>query len=81
MDMKSLGGFVSGLYAAMFDDIAVEFPTLQRELMRDYKRISSAIDTHGVQFTLITMPAYRKHFDSCLDKGLLTHTRSKTIPL
>lgn len=74
MDLKSLGGFVSGLYAAMFDDIAVEYPTLQRELMRDYKRISSAIDTHGVQFALITMPDYRKHFDKCLDSGLLTHT-------
>jgi hypothetical protein len=74
MDLKSLGEFVSGLYAAMFDDIAVEYPTLQRELIRDYKRISSAIDTHGVQFALITMPDYRKHFDKCLDSGLLTHT-------
>lgn len=72
MDLKSLGVFVSGLYAAMLDDVAVEFPTIQHELVRDYKRICSAIDTHGVQFALITMPDYRKHFDSCLDNGHLT---------
>ena len=72
MDLKSLGGFMSGLYAAMFDDVAVEYPNLLHEFKRDYKRISSAIDTHGVQFPLITMPDYRKHFDRCLDSGLLT---------
>lgn len=74
MDMKSLGEYVSGLYAAMLFDIAVEFPTIQHELMRDHKRISSAIDTHGVQFCLITMPDYRKHFDKCLDSGCLTRS-------
>lgn len=72
MDMKSLGGFVSGLYAAMLNDIAVEYPTIQQQLVRDYKRVSSAIDQHGLQFALITMPEYRKHFDLCLDAGRLT---------
>jgi hypothetical protein len=72
MDMKRLGGYVLGLYAAMFDDIAVEYPSTHKDLKRDYKRISSAVDQHGIQFALITMPDYRKHLDQCLDSGRLT---------
>nr|UJQ84941.1 MAG: putative replicase protein [Leviviridae sp.] len=72
MDMKRLGEYVLGLYAAMLNDVAVEYPALRAEFVRDYKRISSAIDKHGIQFALIAMPDYRKHFDKCLDNGLLT---------
>nr|UJQ84874.1 MAG: putative replicase protein [Leviviridae sp.] len=72
MDMKRLGEYVLGLYAAMFDDVAVEFPALRAEFERDCKRLSSAVDKHGIQFALITMPDYRKHFDKCLDSGRLT---------
>jgi hypothetical protein len=72
METKRLSEFVQGLYGAMFDDVALEFPALRVEFVRDYKRISSAVDQHGLQFTLITMPDYRKHFDKCLDNGRLT---------
>jgi hypothetical protein len=72
METKRLSEFVQGLYGAMFDDIALEFPALRVEFLRDYKRISSAVDQHGLQFALITMPDYRKHFDKCLDNGRLT---------
>lgn len=40
MDMKRLGEYVLGLYAAMFDDVAVEFPALRAEFERDCKRLS-----------------------------------------
>lgn len=72
MDRKRLGEYVLGLYVAMLRDVAIEYPVLQADFERDYKRLSSAIDTHGVQFALITMPDYRKHLDKCLDNGLLT---------
>jgi hypothetical protein len=78
---KSLDEFVSGLYAAMFSDIVDRYPDLQTDSGRDYKRLLSAIDEHGIRFALETLPAFGKHFDMCLANGRLsksglTHFRS-----
>jgi len=66
--------YVLGIYSAMLVDIAEEYPVLTHEFKRDFKRLSSAIEHHGLWFVLETMPQYRKHFDKCLDAGRLTRS-------
>lgn len=71
---KSYAEFCLGLYAALLKDCAVHYPALAREFDRDFARLSSAVDAHGVRFFLDTMPAWRKHFDKCLSSGRLTRS-------
>lgn len=70
--LNSYAEFVKGTYSALIVDCALKYPELTKELNRDLQRICSAIDEHGVRFTLDTMPSFRKHFDTCLSKGRLT---------
>jgi len=69
---KSYAEYVLGTLDALLVDCASQYPELTRELRRDYLRLSSAIKEHGVRFVLDVMPAYRKHFDKCLDEQRLT---------
>ena len=73
-DSKSCAEFVLGLYSALLKDCALRYPALAKEFERDYTRLSSAIESHGVRFALDTMPAFRKHFDKCLSTGRLTRS-------
>jgi len=73
-DMKSYADFVQGTLRAQLTDCAQMYPALAHEFDRDYLRLSSAINEHGVRFALDVMPAFRKHFDECLSKGRLTHS-------
>lgn len=66
--------FCLGTYAALLVDCAAQYPALAREFKRDFQRLSSAADSHGIRFFLDTMPSYRKHLDKCLDSGRLTST-------
>ena len=72
--LNSYAEFVKGTYGALIVDCALQYPELTKELNRDLQRICSAIDKHGVRFTLDVMPSFRKHFDTCLSKGRLTAT-------
>jgi len=88
-NMKSYADFVLGTLDALLVDCASEYPELAKEFRRDFIRLSSAIDQHGIYFAMDTMPAFRKHFDKCLDtkrlipSGLLhfgVDQRGGTIP-
>ena len=68
---KSYVEFVRGTYSALFVDCADRYPELTKEFNRDYKRLSSAIDQHGIRFVLDVLPAFRKHFDKCLAESRL----------
>jgi hypothetical protein len=64
----------------MLSDIAERCPELQVECSRDYKRLLSAIDQHGLHFFVEVLPSFGKHFDLCLSnerltKSGLTHLR------
>lgn len=71
-NLKSYAEYVLGAYDALLKDCASRYPALAKEFQRDYTRLSSAIDDHGVKFALDTMPAMRKHFDQCLALQRLT---------
>lgn len=73
-DQNSYEEFILGTFDALLKDCALQYPGLAKEFNRDYKRLSSAIECHGIRFALDIMPAYRKHFDKCLDKQRLTAT-------
>jgi len=81
--------FVLGTLTALLKDCADMYPDCSREFERDRKRLSSAIEHHGVSFVFNTMPAFKKHFDRCLSNGCLTHSglihfgstrRGETVP-
>lgn len=86
---KSYVEFVLGTISALLKDCAEQYPDSTKEFERDLERLSSAIDHHGINFVLDTMPAFRKHFDKCLSNGCLTHStllhfgaakRGETVP-
>ena len=70
--LESYAEFVKGTLRALLVDCSLKYPGLAKGFDRDYSRLSSAIDEHGVRFALDVMPRYRKHFDQCLDNGRLT---------
>lgn len=69
---KSCGAYILGAYEALFLDIASQYPALTKELKRDYSRLCSAVDSHGLWFVLEDMPTFDKHFVKCLSSGRLT---------
>lgn len=75
MNQKSCVEFVLGAYDALLVDCASQYPELTKEFDRDFVRLSSAAERHGEKFFLETMPAFRKHFDKCLDQRRLTSSR------
>lgn len=68
---KSYEEFALGAYRALLVDCTTYYPALAREFVRDSSRISSAVDCQGIRFLLDTLPAFRKHFDKCLQNGRL----------
>ena len=70
--LKSHEEFILGVYRALLVDCARQYPELTKEFTRDYLRLSSAIDEHGIKFALDTMPSFKKHFDKCLSERRLT---------
>ncbi len=72
IDSNSYAEFILGLFKAQFNDCALQYPALSKEFDRDYSRLSSAVESHGIRFVLDVMPSYRKHFDKCLAKERLT---------
>lgn len=62
---------VQGLYSAIFADIRAALPTVTG-LERDEHRFLSQLDTRGLGFATIDLPAFGKHFDKCLSMGMLT---------
>lgn len=72
--MKSYVAFLQGLYAAFFSQIAVDYPRLRIELIRDSSRLRSLVDTRGLPFLMIDLPSAGKHLDRCLAEGRLTQS-------
>lgn len=72
MTRNSYVEFCLGTYDALLVDCASQYPDLTKEFRRDFSRLSSAIEKHGLHFTMVVMPAFRKHFDQCLAKRRLT---------
>ncbi|UJQ85886.1 MAG: putative replicase protein [Leviviridae sp.] len=64
--------FIRLLYRNILDDIADEKPELRKELDRDYVRLCSALENHGLRFVTIDMVDFGKHLDQCLSKRRLT---------
>jgi hypothetical protein len=62
---------IVGLYTGIFADIRQALPTV-RGLGRDESRLLYSVQTRGLRFLTIDMPAFGKHFDRCLDEGRLT---------
>lgn len=86
---KSYVEFVLGTTSALLKDCADEYPDSTKEFERDERRLSSAIEHHGIGFFLDIMPAFRKHLDLCLSNGCLTSSglihfgpahRGETVP-
>lgn len=72
---KSYVKIVQGLYHNILADIGDQYPSLSREFERDYSRLSSALEHHGLRFATIDLVAYGKHFDKCLSHQRLDYYR------
>lgn len=70
--MQSYASYLQGLYNAMFLSIAEYDPTLRRDCERDASRLLSLVNTRGLPYFMVDLPAAGKHFDMCLSTGLLT---------
>lgn len=75
MDHDGYEEFCLGTFDALLVDCASQYPALTKEFRRDFSRLSSAIEKHGLHFPMVVMPAFRKHFDQCLAKRRLTPSR------
>lgn len=69
---KSYAEFVLGTYKALLVDCALQYPRLTKEFDRDYLRLTSALEHHGLHFFVEVMPSFRKHLDKCLEMKRLT---------
>lgn len=71
--LKSLGleGFLLGLYANVFVDLATLFPEHRSTLCRDFEILQSRVAAEGVSFLTKTLPSLGKTFDQALDTGSL----------
>jgi hypothetical protein len=54
------------LYSALFKDIAAWDSNLRLDLDADLRRLRRIVDTRGISFIMIDMPAAAKYLDSCL---------------
>lgn len=70
--MKSYVTMLQGLYTAIFSDLAVQFPSIRNEFIRDHTRIRSTIEARGSSYCTIDLPDQGKHFDKCLAAQRLT---------
>lgn len=68
---NSYAEFVLGAFQAQLVDFACKYPELAKEFTRDFQRLSSAINRHGLWFALEVMPSFRKHLDKCLSERRL----------
>jgi hypothetical protein len=72
MRTNSYGEYLLGLYKAALVDVACAIPSLRLDCERDFKRLLSIVETEGVAFLMLTLPAAAKHLDQCLAAGCLT---------
>lgn len=70
-ELNSYEEFVLDIFRAQFVDCSRWYPELTKEFNRDYQRLCSAVNSHGIRFVLDIMPAFRKHLDKCLSEGRL----------
>jgi len=59
-------------YRNILSDITNNLPMTAAELNRDYLRLCSAVEKHGLRFYTIDLVDYGKHFDLCLASSRLT---------
>ncbi|UJQ85064.1 MAG: putative replicase protein [Alehxovirus fundenecus] len=70
--MQSYVKYLQGLYTELLVEVSEYYPSLRRDCERDASRLLSLIETRGLSFLMIDLPAMGKHFDRCLSIGLLT---------
>lgn len=70
--MKSYVLYLQGLYVELLVEALHVFPTLQKDIRRDEKRLLSLIESRGLPFLMVDCPAMGKHLDKCLSIGQLT---------
>lgn len=70
--MKSYASFLKGLYLHILRDVGREYPLDAVEWTRDHTRLLSCMENRGTRFFTVDLPAFGKHFDRCLDDGVLT---------
>jgi hypothetical protein len=73
--MKSYVSFLEGLYRAILEDCAVEYPSSAAEWTRDLSRLRFGLEHRGSGFATKDLPAAGKHFDKCLARGLYQPSR------
>jgi len=66
---RSQEGFLLGLYANVFGDLATMFPNHRSTLCRDLETLRSRVAAEGVSFLTKTLPSLGKAFDEALDTG------------
>lgn len=64
--------YLQRLYKQILVDLSTEMPELRHEFSRDYLRLCSALDNHGLRFFTIDLVEAGKHFDQCLSRSRLS---------
>jgi len=60
---------LSSVLEHLVRDACYTFPTLRKEFERDLLRLRSLIDSRGLHFFVVDLPAAGKHLDQCLSAG------------
>lgn len=69
--MKSYVSYLQGLFHDILTDVCETYPYLHKDLERDHSRLLSLVESRGLSFFTIDLPALGKHFDVSLDEGRL----------
>lgn len=59
-------------YRAVLSDISDDLPETSKGVERDFSRLCSAVEKHGLRFFTLDLVECGKHFDKCLAHSLLT---------
>lgn len=72
---NSYDSYLREMYEAVIADCQVRYPHLRLDFERDLSRLASYIEDRGLSFLMIDLVDFGKHFDLCLSKQRLTHSR------
>lgn len=66
---KSYVSELTQVYLSILADALYAYPALESELSKDRSRLISLIESRGLPFLMVDLPAVGKHLDRCLSEG------------
>lgn len=58
-----------GVYSSVFKDLEYAYPSMRKDLSKDWSRLTRLIEQRGLPFLLVDLPALCKHLDRCMSEN------------